>query len=67
MRARGGARSHCPVASWGAYPQDPLSAARRPRPSTHTHHAPFRRRTGRPPACPGTRAGRTGALARPAP
>jgi hypothetical protein len=43
---RGGARPHCPVASRGAYPQDPLTAARRPR-SARTRTAPC------PAAAPG--------------
>ena len=45
---RGGARPHCPVASRGAYPQDPLPAARRPRPA-RTRTAP------RPAAAPDDR------------
>eukprot|EP00966_Prymnesium_polylepis_P070385 1635749-Prymnesium_polylepis.1 len=68
MRARGGARPHCPVAPRGAYlPPRPSHRRAAATTSTHTHRASPRGRTGRPPARPAARAGRTGAPARPAP
>eukprot|EP00966_Prymnesium_polylepis_P023289 535935-Prymnesium_polylepis.1 len=46
----------------------PLPAARRPRPAhTRTAPRPVAAPDDRPPARPGARAGRTGALTRPAP
>jgi len=64
---RGGRQTALPRRVAGCVPPRPSLRRAAATASTHTHHAPSYRRTGRPPARPGARAGRTGALARPAP
>ena len=64
---RGGRQTALPRRVVGCVPPRPSHRRAAATTSTHTHRAPSRRRTGRPPARPGARAGRTGALARPAP
>eukprot|EP00966_Prymnesium_polylepis_P153957 3555101-Prymnesium_polylepis.1 len=66
MRARG-APDHTAPSRRGVRTPRPFLRRAAATASTHTHHAPSCRRTRRPPARPGARAGRTGALARPAP
>ena len=63
---RGGRQTAPPRRAAGCVP--PRTSPRRAAAtaSTRTHHASPRGRTGRPPARPGARAGRTVALARPA-